>query len=121
MICQYKRIIYDKNIEAFRKYLHQYDWNTIETQQFINKAYYKFIVIFCTFYDTFFPMKMVKITTKDSDSPWITKRIEKNSKGKQPLYSKFKETTTTTTTSKATTTKKLNKNIKITKSSFNLI
>ena len=67
-------------------------------------------------------MKMVKITTKDSDSPWITKGIEKTSKGKQPLYSKFKETTTTTTTtSKATTTKKLNKNIKITKSCFNLI
>ena len=64
-------------------------------------------------------MKMVKITTKDSDSPWITKGIEKTSKGKQPLYSKFKETTTTT--SKATTTKKLNKNIKITKSCFNLI
>ena len=120
MICQYKRIIYDKSIEAFRKYLHQYDWNTTETQQFTNKAYYKFIVIFCTFYDTFFPMKMVKITTKDSDSPLITKGIEKTSKGKQPLYSKFKETTTTTT-STATTTKKLDKNIKITKSCFNLI
>ena len=26
-------------------------------------------------------MKMVKITTKDSDSPWITKGIEKTSKG----------------------------------------
>ena len=64
-------------------------------------------------------MKMVKITTKDSDSPWITKGIEKTSKGKQPLYSKFKEITTTTT-SKATTTKKRNKNIKITKSCFNV-
>ena len=65
-------------------------------------------------------MKMVKITIKDSNSSWITKGIEKSSKGKQPLYSKFKETTTTTA-SKATATKKLNKNIKITKSCFNLI
>ena len=72
-----------------------------------------------TFYDTFSPMKMVKITIKDSDSPWITKGIEKPSKRKQPLYSKFK-TTTTATTSTATT-KKLKKNIKITKGFLNLI
>ena len=64
-------------------------------------------------------MKMVKITIKDSDSPWITKGIEKPSKRKQSLYSKFK-TTTTATTSTATT-KKLKKNIKITKGFLNLI
>ena len=38
-------------------------------------------------------MKMIKITTKDSDSPSITKEIEKPSKRKQPLYSKFKTAT----------------------------
>ena len=74
---------------------------------------------FSTFYDTFSPMKMVKITIKDSDSPWITKGIEKPPKRKQPLYSKFK-TTTTATTSTATT-KKLKKNIKVTKGFLNLI
>ena len=36
---------------------------------------------FFTFYDTFSPMKMVKITIKDSDSPWITKGIENLLKG----------------------------------------
>ena len=38
-------------------------------------------------------MKMIKITTKDSGSPSITKEIEKPSKRKQPLYSKFKTET----------------------------
>ena len=50
-------------------------------------------------------MRIIKITTKDSDSHSITKEIEKP-KRKQPLYSKFK---TTTTTSTATTTKKTEK------------
>ena len=56
-------------------------------------------------------MKMIKITTKDSDSPSITKEIEKPSKRKQTLHSKLQ----------TATTKKLEKNIKITKSIFNLI
>ena len=36
-------------------------------------------------------MNKMKIKTKDSESPWITKRIKKSSKKKQCLYSKFKK------------------------------
>ena len=56
----YKRIIYDEKIEAFLQNLHQYDWDTNETHQDTNEACDNSVVIFCTIYDTFFPMKMIK-------------------------------------------------------------
>ena len=67
---------------------------------------------FCTIYDTFFPMNKLKIKTKDLESPWITKGIKTFSKKKQRLYSKFK---------KKNEIKKQKKNIKITKSFWNLL
>ena len=51
-----------KKIGAFLQNLYQYDWDTIKTHQDANEAYNNFISIFCTTYDTFFPMnKKLKI------------------------------------------------------------
>ena len=73
-----KRTINDKKIEAFLQNLYQYDWNTIKTNQGTKEAYNNFILIFCTIYDTFFPMNKIKIKTRDLESTWITKVIKKS-------------------------------------------
>ena len=51
VINQYKGIIYDEKIEAFLQNLHQYDWDTNETNQDTNEACDNFIAMFCTIYD----------------------------------------------------------------------
>ena len=40
-------------------------------------------------YDKHFPLKKIKLKTKDLKSPWITAGIKKSSKRKQQLYTKF--------------------------------
>ena len=40
-------------------------------------------------YDKHFPLKKIKLKTKDLKSPWITAGIKKSSKQKQRLYTKF--------------------------------
>ena len=37
-------------------------------------------------YDEYFPIKIIKLKTKDIQSPWITTGIKKSSKHKQHLY-----------------------------------
>ena len=40
-------------------------------------------------YDKHFPLKKIKLKTKDLKSPWITAGIKKSSKRKQRLYTRF--------------------------------
>ena len=40
-------------------------------------------------YDKHFPLKKIKLKTKDLKSHWITAGIKKSSKRKQHLYTKF--------------------------------
>ena len=54
-----------------------------------NEGCNNLILTFCTIYDTFFPMKKMKIKIKDLESPWTTKRIKQSSKERQRLHSKF--------------------------------
>ena len=55
--------------------------SSIKTHQDTNEACNNFISIFCTIYDTFFPMNKMKIKTKNLKSPWISKG-KKSSKKK---------------------------------------
>ena len=43
-------------------------------------------------YDEYFPIKIIKLNTKDIQSPWIATGIKKSSKHKQRLYEKFLKT-----------------------------
>ena len=43
-----------------------------------------------SFYDEYFPIKIIKLKTKDIQSPWITTGIKKSSKHKQRLYENLK-------------------------------
>ena len=66
--------------------------------------------MFCTIYDTFFPINKMKMKTKNLEIPWTTQGIKK-SKMKQRLYSKLNKKEM----------KKRKKNMKITKSFLNLL
>ena len=89
IIYSYKRSFNEQTIFNFKKKLFQIDWQEIETLQNPRDAYTYFLEQFLTLYDTFFPLKKIKIKAKDLRSPWITNGIKKSSKRKQRLCNKF--------------------------------
>ena len=72
-----------------KRKLFQIDWQEIETLQNPCDAYTSFLEQFLTLYDTFFPLRKIKIKAKDLQSPWITNGIKKFSNSKQRLYNKL--------------------------------
>ena len=72
-----------------KRKLFQIDWQEIETLQNPCNAYTSFLEQFLTLYDTFFPLRKIKIKAKDLQSPWITSGIKKFSNSKQRLYNKL--------------------------------
>ena len=85
----YKKIINDETIEAFTQNLYENNLNDVESIRNPNDAYRIFLEQFRTMYDKHFPLKTIKLKTKDLKSPWITAGIKKSSKQKQRLYTKF--------------------------------
>ena len=66
-----------------RKLKHQ------EIQMCVIKYFRKKVM---SLYDEYFPIKIIKLKTKDIQIPWITTGIKKSSKYKQCLYEKFLKT-----------------------------
>ena len=85
----YKRIINDETIESFTQNLYENNLNEIESIPNPNDAYSIFLEKFRTMYDKHFPLKKIKLKTKDLKSAWITAGIKKSSKRKQRLYTKL--------------------------------
>ena len=81
----YKRIINNETIKAFTQNLYENKLNDIES---ICNPYSIFLEK-RTMYVKHFPLKKIKLKTKDLKSPWITAGIKKSSKRKQQLYTKF--------------------------------
>ena len=75
----------------FRPKLHETDWTKIETSRNPNVCYKIFLKKFMSLYDEYFPIKIIKLKTKNIQSPWITTAIKKSSKHKR-LYQKFLKT-----------------------------
>ena len=82
----YKRIINDETIKDFTYNLYENSLNDIESICNANDAYSLFLEKVCTMYDEHFPLKKIKLKTKDLKSPWITAGIKKSSKRKQQFY-----------------------------------
>ena len=82
----YKKTIYDETIKAFTQNVYENILNDIESNHNPNDAYSIVLGKFCTMYDNYFPLKKIKVKTKDLRSPWITAKIKKSSKQKQRLY-----------------------------------
>ena len=85
----YKRIINDETVEAFTQNLYENNLNDVESIRNPNDAYRIFLENFRTMYDKHFPLKTIKLKTKDLKSPWITAGIKKSSKQRQRFYTKF--------------------------------
>ena len=79
----HKRIINNNAIEMFHQKLHKTDWAEIETSRNPNVCYKTFLKKSMSLYDEYFPIKIIKLKTKDIQSPWITTGIKKSSKHKQ--------------------------------------
>ena len=76
----------------FCQKLHETNWAEIETSRNPNVCYKIFLKKFMSLYDEYFPIKIIKLKTKDIQSPWITTGIKKSSKHKQRLYEELSKT-----------------------------
>ena len=61
----------------FHQKLHETDWAEIETSRNPNACYEIFLKKIISPYDEYFPIKIIKLKTKDIHSPWITTGIKK--------------------------------------------
>ena len=67
----YKRIINDETIKAFAQNLYENSLNDIESICNANEAYSIFLEKLRTMYDKYFPLKKIKLNTKDLRGPRI--------------------------------------------------
>ena len=88
----HERIINNNAIEMFHENLHKTDWVEIETSRNSNVCIKSFFKKILSLHDEYFPIKIIKLRTKDIQSPWITTGMKKSSKHKQCLYGKFLKT-----------------------------
>ena len=85
----FKREINDDNLKKFNEKLLSVNWTSVLENMDPNAAYNDFLKTFLLHYNTFFPMKKIKLKSKNLASPWITRGIIKSSKRKQKLYEKY--------------------------------
>ena len=85
----FKRNTSDQSIGKFKQKLRHIDWNNIKILRNVNDAFSKFLEIFLSLYNEFFPKIQVKLKPQRQFNPWITKGIRKSSKKKQKLYENF--------------------------------
>ena len=85
----YKCIINKNLIKAFKSRLHKLLWEIIKSIKDLNESYKEFIAILPSVYDEFFPKGRMKVRHNKNSTPWITRGINKSSKGQQKLYLKF--------------------------------
>ena len=85
----HERVMHDTKLTAFKKDLHNVNWNSINHSPEANSKYEPFFKIFSELYEKHFPLKDFQIKVKDLQAPWISKGLKKSSKQKQKLYIKF--------------------------------
>ena len=86
---RHKRVIHDTNLMAFKTYLRNVNWNSINHSPETNPKYDTFFKILCELYKKHFPLKDFQIKVKYLQAPWISKGLKNSSKQKQKLYIKF--------------------------------
>ena len=79
----YKRFVTDEAITSFNISLYQNNWKEFLECESVNQAYANFIDKFSEMCDNFFPIKKMKLKSKDLKIPWITQRAKRSSKRKQ--------------------------------------
>ena len=85
----YKRDFNENSLNLFKQKLFETSWDSLKNIADANESYHKFLKIFSSLYEKYFPLTKVKLKPKRKKSPWITNGIAKSSKRKQNLYEKF--------------------------------
>ena len=85
----FKRDFNENTLTLFKRNLFETSWDSVKKVDDSNESYNKFLEIFSSLYEKYFPLTKVKLKPKRKNSPWITNRITKSSKRKQKLYEKF--------------------------------
>ena len=83
----FKRDFNENTITLFKQNLFETSWDSVKKIDDSNES--KFLEIFSSLYEKYFPLTKVKLKPKRKNSPWITNGIAKSSKRKQKLYEKF--------------------------------
>ena len=85
----FKRDFNENTLTLFKQNLFETSWDSVKKIDDSNESYNKFLEIFSSLYEKYFPLTKVKLKPKRKNSPWITNGIAKSSKRKQKLHEKF--------------------------------
>ena len=85
----YKRDFNQTLLNLFKQKLFETSWNSLKNIAEANESYHKFLKIFSSLYEKYFPLTKVKLKSKRKKSPWITNGITKSSKRKEKLSEIF--------------------------------
>ena len=86
---RYKRDFKENSLNLFKQNLFETSWDSLKNMADPNELYDKFLKIFSSLYEKYFPLTNVKLKPKRKNSPWITNGIAKSPKRKQKLYKNF--------------------------------
>jgi len=86
---KYVRKFAEKDSVKFKEELRRVDWEVILEENDVNKASTSFVKIVKDLYDKHFPIRKVRVNTKQKHKPWLTKGLLNACHKKNRLYKAF--------------------------------
>ena len=86
------RKITDTEINHFKNALSSHNWEDMYNCYDVNDSYNYFLKIFTDLYESHFPVKRVKINSRNDIKPWMTKGLVNACKKKNKMYKDFIKT-----------------------------
>ncbi|XP_060771169.1 uncharacterized protein LOC132882014 [Neoarius graeffei] len=86
---KYRRVRTEEAMFALNNDLLLQDWESVYTENSIDRAYDNFLSIFKLLYDKNCPLKQYSTKQNYNDQPWITKGLQNACKKKNTLYREF--------------------------------
>ena len=84
-----KRIVNDFALASLSANLANEHWETVFSSVDVNRAYEEFMSIFSKLYNTYLPVKTVRLSTTRGDKPWLTNGLRNACNKKNRLYKNF--------------------------------
>ena len=81
-----KRIVNDLALASLSANLANEHWETVFSSVDVNRAYEEFMSIFSKLYNTYLPVKTVRLSTTRGDKPWLTNGLRNACNKKNRLY-----------------------------------
>ena len=84
-----KRIVNDLALASLSANLANEHWATVFSSVDVNRPYEEFVSIFSKLYNTYLPVKTVRLSTTRGDKPWLTNGLRNACNKKNRLYTIF--------------------------------